>query len=309
MKNLINKILQSAGYEIRRTKGTDGGAADLRPVVLAKYHVERLRPSTYTDYKTVCRPLTEKPMALPSDLTLKAHTDLNAFANNESMRVYFKAEESNGRITLTDNHPKSHFYSRQYMLYAAYRRCLGDNLLKGCSVLDVGCSSGYYSFHAARLGASKVVGIDARPEHEEQFSVLHKMLNIPDSCTYSHVDMEFGLEQMKDTYDVVLAQGVMYHVYDHPRFLKNLYRLTNKLLILEGGCSGQADLLCYPDIERTGHLRYSIHGPVLYPSVAWTIELLRWAGFREVIYVDLPDGIEDVWGFNRFKRVMLTAVK
>jgi len=309
MKKLISKIANAAGYEIHRAVPAGSAAVDPRPTLLVKYEVERLFPSKYKDYKSACHPLTEKPVELPASLSLKAHADLKSFATNESMRVYFKAEPFNQTYTITDGHPGSHFYSRQYMLYAAYRRCLGDQLLNGCTLLDVGCSSGYYSFHAARLKAARVVGIDARPEHEEQFRVLHKLFNIPDTCSYQNVDMEFGLEQMKETHDVVLAQGVMYHVYDHPRFLKNLYRLTNKLLVLEGGCSGQADLLCYPDIERTGHLRYSIHGPVLYPSVAWTIELLRWAGFREVIYVDIPDGIQDTWGFNRLKRVMLLALK
>ena len=301
------------GKLIRKFAGSapdlDANPEDVRANVLARSATERLRPSDYTDYTTRCRPLFSEPVALPESLRLTAHTDVRAFATNESMRVYFKAEENQGLFTLTDNHPKSHYHSRQHMLYAVYQKCLGADGLSGRSVLDIGCSSGYYSFHASRLGAASVLGIDARPEHEEQFRVLHGLLNMPASCAYRHVDMEYGLEQLQETFDVVLAQGVMYHVYDHPRFLKNLFRLTNKVLVLEGGTSGYANRACWPDIEKTGHLRYSIHGPVLYPSVAWTIELLRWVGFREVLYVDLPDGIADTWGFQQLKRVMLAAIK
>ncbi len=291
-----------------------GGAQEqdpeaVRAGVLAKSGTERVRPSAYADYKEKCRPMFPGPTPLPAGLDLKAHADLRAFATNESMRVYFQAAEADGGFTITDGHAKSHFNSRQHMLYAVYQKCLGARGLAGCSVLDIGCSSGYYSFHAARLGAARVLGVDARPEHEEQFRVLHGMLNLSESCAYRHVDMEYGLEQLQETFDVVLAQGVMYHVYDHPRFLKNLHRLTNKVLVLEGGTSGYANRACWPDIEKTGHLRYSIHGPVLYPSVSWTIELLHWVGFREVLYVDLPDGIADTWGFQQLKRVMLAAIK
>ncbi len=301
IKNLVKKLV-----------GAEAAAPDpeeMRATVLARSKTERVRPSTFADYTAQCKPLFPAATKLPADLKLTAHADLRAFAINESMRVYFQTAEADGGFTITDNYPTSHFYSRQHMLYAAYKTALGAQGISGCSVLDIGCSSGYYSFHATRLGAARVQGIDARPEHEEQFRVLHGMLKLPDSCSYKNVDMEYGLEQLQETYDVLLAQGVMYHVYDHPRFFKNLFRMTNKLLILEGGCSGRPDRLCYPDIERTGHLRYSIHGPVLYPSVPWTIELLEWVGFKKILYIDLPDGIHDGWGFQQLKRVMLVAIK
>ena len=194
------------------------------------------------------------------------------------------------------------------MLYTAYAKCFGPRL-DGLSVLDVGCSSGYYSFFCSRLGAAPVVGIDARPEHEDQFDLLHQMLGMPDTCRYRHVDMETELETMKESYDLVLAQGVLYHVYDHPRFLKNMFRLTRRVLVLEGECSGRSDNLCIAKMEETANLRSSVHGPVIYPSLSWMVELLRWVGFRGITYVQLPLEVEDTWRFADLYRAMLVAVK
>jgi len=151
--------------------------------------------------------------------------------------------------------------------------------------------------------------VDARPEHEDQFDILHKTLGMPASCSYRHLDMELELETLEGPYDLVLAQGVLYHVYDHPRFLKNLHRLTRGVLVLEGHCSGHSDLLCRAAMEPADSLRASIHGPVIYPSAPWMVELVRWAGFSEVYYVDFPSDIEGDWGYDQLRRCMLVAVK
>jgi hypothetical protein len=107
----------------------------------------------------------------------------------------------------------------------------------------------------------------------------------------------------------VLAMGVLYHVYDHPRFIKNLYRITKSLLVLEGECSGRSDKLCQAHMEPVECLRSSIYGPVIYPSVSWMIDLMRWVGFRDVKYVAFPDDVSDRDGYRTLNRAMLVGQK
>lgn len=305
IKRAIRNVLTRMGYDLQRTAPA-APPANLVEQVCAKARVPVLKCLEQEAYAKLCAPLLPQPTRVPP-VELGFYRRVEDALRNVSMEQYFQVEGSGEQFRLNDVYPDSHYFSRQRMLASAYQAFLPGGLA-GHSLLDIGCSSGYYSFYAARLGASDVLGIDARPEHADQFRLLHTMLGLDARCAYRHVDMEQQLEQIERPYDVVLAQGVMYHTYDHPRFIRNLRRLTGKLLILEGGCSGRADFLCKADLERQDHLRASIHGPVLYPSVPWMMELLRWAGFRELHYVALPPGIPDRWGFSGLHRAMVAAV-
>ena len=306
MKTLLKKMIRGFGYEVLRYQPEV--PVDLAKQVCEQCHLVTLQPVDLESYRRCLPPLFPQPTLVPVDFPLAHGTSLAAAVNNISIKNYFSVAQNSSGFTITDNYAASHYYSRQRMLYSVYRRFVGETL-EGVSVLDIGCSSGYYSFFCSRLRASRVLGIDARPEHADQFQLLRHMLNIEPSTQYQHVDMEYGMESLKDSFDVVLAQGVMYHVYDHPRFIKNLYRLTRKVLVLEGDCSGRLDRLCQACMEDPSTMRASIYGPSLAPSVPWAVDLLRWAGFRNLTYVYLPAEIQDGWGYNRLYRAMIVAEK
>lgn len=306
MSKLVRKVFHGLGFDIHRLQQAPV-AGNAATDVCAAMRVPMLTCLPRRDYDAACPPLFPVPTPVPTHAPRSFYPGLREMLFNISMEQYFRVTESAAGFALTDVYTGSHHDSRQRMLATAYTRCIGPTLA-GASVLDIGCSSGYYSFYAARMGANRVLGVDARPEHADQFTLLHGMLGLDDRCVYRHLDMEMELETMADTFDVVLAQGVMYHVYDHPRFIKNLKRLTRRLLVLEGGCSGRPDHLCKAEMEKADNLRASIHGPVLYPSLPWMVELLRWAGFRDVRYMQLPEGIPDTWGFAGLHRAMLIAV-
>lgn len=306
LKDFIRKILHVLGYTISRIPS--GEPADPVRPVCERNGVGMLTAFPKQDYVARCPPLLPRPAEVPPDVKLDHYPTTDQAIDKDSMPQYFQIRREAGRIWLTDDYPGSHYYSRQRMLQTVYDRCFPEGLA-GVSFLDVGCSSGYYTFFASRAGASPAVGIDARPEHADQFKLLHAMLGLSESCCYRHVDMETELETMSETYDIVVAQGVLYHVYDQPRFLKNMYRLTNKVLVLEGECSGRADNLCIGTLEDANNIRSSLHGPAIYPSLPWMIQMARWAGFRKIHYVPLPENIEDGWGFSRLKRAMLACEK
>lgn len=302
----MKKALAALGYELLRIQPPD----DKDPVLAVCEGIglpvaESMDPASY---RAFCPPLCPQPIEVPAHFNFAHYRQTADALNNISMHQYFEVRKRDGGFVITDDYAGSHYYSRQRMLCTAYQRLFGKNL-EGVSVLDIGCSSGYYSFYCARLGASKVLGFDARPEHEDQFRLLQHVLHIGPNCSYRNLDMELEMERMSDTFDLVLAQGVLYHVYDQPRFLRNLYRLTGRAAVVEGECSGRSDHMCWAGLENTDNLRMSIHGPVLAPSLPWMAEMLRWAGFRDLCYIRLPPGVADGWGFGKLKRAMILALK
>ena len=306
LKRAMKKVLGSLGYEVLRIQPQD----DRNPVLavcegLDLPVVESIDPASY---RAACPPLCPQPVDLPAHFNFTHYRQLGDALSNISMQQYFEVRKQSDGLAITDDYPGSHYYSRQRMLCTAYQHVFGRTL-KGVTVLDIGCSSGYYSFHCARLGASRVLGFDARPEHEDQFRLLQDVLRIGPKCSYRNLDMEKEMDHMDETFDLVLAQGVLYHVYDQPRFVRNLYRLTGRAVVVEGYCSGRSDHMCLASLEETENLRMSIHGPVLAPSLAWMVEMLRWAGFRDLCYILLPPGVADAWEFGKLKRAMILALK
>jgi SAM-dependent methyltransferase len=315
IKDYVQSIVRRFGYEIVRTpasshreKDHEHGYRDAVFLLCESKEVPVLDPLSSSEYQEICPPILGQPQRVPSNFPIKAHSDLLAAVDNMSMSNYVRHEVRDGEIFLTDIYPLSHYYSRQRMLMTIYKSYFG-NRLDGLSVLDIGCSSGYYCFYASALGASSVLGFDARPEHEEQFALLHATLQAATSCTYRSIDMERDFESLTETFDIVLAMGTIYHVYDHARFIQNLYRTCNKIAVIEGQCSGNSEYMCFATMEDTTISRSGLHGPVIYPSVAWVIDLMRWAGFRNVKYVELPEELDDRWGFWTFNRAMLVGEK
>ncbi|HIE11002.1 MAG TPA: DUF1698 domain-containing protein [Kiritimatiellae bacterium] len=307
MKQVARKLLRKLGYEIYSINKEKAAAGDGVTELCRTLDLPILEPPSRGEFQARCSPLFPPASTIPSDALAGFSLGCEALVRDGSMQQYFQMECRDGDLVITDDYPESHYYSRQRMLETIYGGLLGG--LSGKSVLDIGCSSGYYSFFCARQGAERVVGIDARPEHERQFSLLRRALALESVASYRNLDMEYGLERLEPDFDVVLAQGVIYHVYDHPRFLRNLHRLTRGWLVLEGACSGRTDYLCKAELEDTSNLRASIHGPVLYPSLPWLVRLLRWTGFDALHYIRLPSDIEDRWGYGKFWRVMLACRK
>lgn len=301
LKRLVNKM----GYDIQPLSQTT--VRDLPREACAEAAIDIMEPMDGQKYRSQCPPLIPTPISLPVQYPFRFYKSVEESVHNISMEQYFRTRQDDSTLTLWDGEAPA-YKARQRMLHTVYTLLLGPSL-NGVSVLDVGCSSGYHSFFCARAQARSVLGIDARAEHEDQFHLLHRLLRMPETCQYRNVDMESGMESLDETFDLVLAQGVMYHVYDHPRFIRNLHRMTRKVLVLEGACSGRRDTHCRAALEDPNNLRESVHGPVLYPSLSWMITLLRWIGFHRVTYVGYPSDLPTSQEHAGLWRAMLVAEK
>jgi tRNA (mo5U34)-methyltransferase len=109
------------------------------------------------------------------------------------------------------------------------RRYLPD--LAGKSVLDVGCGAGFYSVQAKRLGATRVLGVDARQHEIRQALLVRRALGLDIELRRQSV---YRLSPARlGRFDVVLALGLIYHCKHLVLALEKLFSVTGGLLIVE----------------------------------------------------------------------------
>ncbi|HXO26893.1 MAG TPA: DUF1698 domain-containing protein [Thermoanaerobaculia bacterium] len=103
--------------------------------------------------------------------------------------------------------------------------------LAGKSVLDVGCNAGFYSVQAKRLGAARVLGIDARQHEIRQALLVRRALGLDVELRRQSV---YSLSPARlGRFDVVLALGLIYHCKHLVLALEKLFSVTRGLLIVE----------------------------------------------------------------------------
>lgn len=96
--------------------------------------------------------------------------------------------------------------------------------LKGRTVLDVGCGSGYHMWRMLGEQASRVVGIDPTQLFFIQFQAIKHFFNATDTKTENIHFLPLGIEQMQPlkAFDTVFSMGVLYHRKDPMAFLTQL---------------------------------------------------------------------------------------
>jgi len=150
------------------------------------------------------------------------------------------------------------------------------------TALDVGCGIGVFSQHLVDLGMS-VVAFDARPENISEARRRHPR---PQFHVYDIEDanvLELG------SFDLVLCFGLLYHLENPCRAIRNLHNLTGKVLIIESMITPHKwpmAALVSEGVSESQSLRYV----ALVPSKAYLIDMLCRAGFPAVYEaVQLPD--------------------
>jgi ubiquinone/menaquinone biosynthesis C-methylase UbiE len=128
---------------------------------------------------------------------------------------------------------------------AAFRRSLRlrfDRVLEKCcpldgrSVLDVGCGSGAYAIRLASLGAQRVVGIDFAPKMIDLARRRAADNGVSDRCEFLTVD--FLTYQPSESFDFVVAMGVMDYVANTAPFTERILQATGRAAFLSFPRSG-----------------------------------------------------------------------
>ncbi|WP_323754697.1 tRNA 5-methoxyuridine(34)/uridine 5-oxyacetic acid(34) synthase CmoB [Marinobacter sp.] len=157
--------------------------------------------------------------------------------------------------------------------------------LKGRTILDVGCGSGYHCWRMAGAGARQVVGIDPGLLFMFQFLAVKGYLgDVPvDLLPIRMEDLPANLEH----FDTTFSMGVLYHrrsPIDHLLDLKGTLRRGGELVLETLVVDGPEGFSLMPE-DRYGQMR----NVWFLPSCPTLIRWLERAGFRNARVVDVSD--------------------
>ena len=155
--------------------------------------------------------------------------------------------------------------------------------LRGRTILDVGCGSGYHMWRMIGAGAKFAVGIDPTQLFLHQFEAVRKLLG---DDRRAHL-LPLGIEQLPalNAFDTVFSMGVLYHRRSP---LEHLWQLKDQLvqdgeLVLETlVIDGDENTVLVPG-DRYAQMR----NVYFIPSAAALKNWLEKCGFVDVRIVDV----------------------
>jgi FkbM family methyltransferase len=150
------------------------------------------------------------------------------------------------------------------------------------NAVDAGCGVGFFSQTLAECGLN-VCGFDARAENVDE--ARRRVPGIP----FDQADIEdCGISQL-GRFDLVLCFGLLYHLENPLRAIRNLKAITEKCLLLESMCvpEGKPALLLRDEPRQDDQ---SLTDIACYPSEDSLVKVLYRAGFARVYRItQMPD--------------------
>lgn len=216
------------------------------------------------------------------------------------------------------------FDTRLSMAMSAIEAHFGERL-RGVDCLDIGCHEGFYSLAMARRGVRSVVGIDAREENLRRARFVADAMGVK-GIEYRQGQVETLAADLGRAFDLTLFLGLLYHVEDPMRCLRQVAAVTGELCIVETQVVDEVDGFAewgsrewtrpYQGIlaliDETGEFdagnRETGVSPVATcPSPKALLFMLKHAGFRRARILPPPPGAYEQHA--RGKRVVCAAWK
>jgi tRNA (mo5U34)-methyltransferase len=210
--------------------------------------------------------------------TTKITVTLNRGGVMSSKEVFVPEQNVEGqpRMTLYDARPS----------FLNTLRSICPEGLQGRSVLDCACNAGAYLFWAKEAGAGRCFGFDLREHWIEQarFLAAHREAAAD--------DVEFAVSNLYDLpslglgqFDIVLFNGILYHLPDPISGLRIAADLADEFLIVDtaarGGETPEPVLaVTQQPVRRMSGGIYGLRWLPAGPTVLF--DLLKWMGFSEV---------------------------
>ena len=110
--------------------------------------------------------------------------------------------------------------------------------LTGRSVLDIGCNAGFYSIEMKRRGAARVVAVDTDARYLAQARFAAEVEGVEIEFREMSV---YELPALRETFDLVLFMGVLYHLR-HPLLALDILHehVVGDMLVFQSMLRGSA---------------------------------------------------------------------
>jgi 2-polyprenyl-3-methyl-5-hydroxy-6-metoxy-1,4-benzoquinol methylase len=107
----------------------------------------------------------------------------------------------------------------------------GFNLLAGKSVIDIGCGDGTYTAELLAGGADTVLGVEPGAEAVE----VARRKNAPAGGRVPEFQVcnAYDLESLGRTFDVAVVRGVIHHIPDPLRGIRQICKVARDILVIE----------------------------------------------------------------------------
>lgn len=170
------------------------------------------------------------------------------------------------------------------------------------SAVDVGCGVGYFSKFLHDFGF-RVTGIDGREGNVEE-----SRRRYPD-ITFLSANAEDLHPEELGSFDLVLCFGLLYHLENPFRVIRNLYSIAQQVLLVESMCApGTSPVLELLD-EYKG-VNQGLNHVAFYPTESCLVKMLYRAGFPFVYgFAKLPahDMFRATLRFSKQRTILLAS--
>jgi tRNA (mo5U34)-methyltransferase len=116
------------------------------------------------------------------------------------------------------------FDTRLRMIAGAVDSHFGSRV-RDIECLDIGCHEGFYALAMSRLGVRGVVGVDARQENLNRARFVAQAMGV-NNIVYRQGRVETLAADQARTFEVTLFLGLLYHVEDPMRCLRQVAAVT-----------------------------------------------------------------------------------
>lgn len=108
------------------------------------------------------------------------------------------------------------------------------NNLQNKTLCDIGCNTGYFLYEIyKKIKIKKAVGVEPRIKNLNKAKFIANFFKLPkNKFILKKMDI-LSLGQKIEKFDIVIMPGVLHHLDDHVLALRNLYKMTKDLCIIE----------------------------------------------------------------------------